>query len=43
MRFEFVLDVNKDLGFIDEQGNQFVDAGEVNICIGDKTLKLHIE
>lgn len=43
VRFEFVLDVNKDLGFVDEQGNQFVDAGEVNICIGDKTLKLHIE
>lgn len=43
VRFEFELDVNKDLGFVDDQGNQFVDAGEVNICIGDKTLKLNIE
>lgn len=43
VRFDFELDVNKDLGFVDDQGNQFVDAGEVNICIGDKSLKLHIE
>ena len=41
--FEFILDVNRDLGFVDDQGNLFVEAGEVKICIGDKKLSLEIK
>lgn len=42
VNFIFDVDVERDLGYVDDQGHRFVGAGEVSILVGGQELKIHI-
>lgn len=42
VNYVFDVDVERDLGYVDDQGHRFVEAGEVSILVGGQKLKIHI-
>lgn len=42
VNYVFDVDVERDLGYVDDQGHRFVEAGEVSILVGGQELKIHI-
>ena len=42
VNYVFDVDVERDLGYVDDQGHRFVEAGEVFILVGGQKLKIHI-
>jgi beta-glucosidase len=40
--FRFEVDVKRDLGFVDGQGNRFVEAGDYYVIVKDKKIKIEI-
>ena len=40
--FRFEVDPARDLGYLDGDGNYFVEPGEYHILVGDKELKLNL-
>jgi beta-glucosidase len=40
--FTFNVDVNRDLGFVDDRGNLLLEPGEVYVHVGDKTVRLNV-
>ena len=42
VNYVFDVDVERDLGYVDDQGHRFVEAGEVSISVGGQKLKIHI-
>jgi beta-glucosidase len=40
--FRFEIDPERDLGFIDEDGKRFVEAGEYNILVKSKKIKIEV-
>ena len=41
--FKFEIEPLRDLGFIDSDGNHFVESGEYIIRVKDKELKINVE
>jgi len=41
--FRFEIDPLEDLGYMDGDGQQFVESGEFHILVGDKDLKLNLK
>lgn len=40
--FRFEIDPLRDLGFVDENGNRYVDSGEYRIIVKDQTVKINV-
>lgn len=41
--FRFDVDLERDFGFYDNEGNRFLEAGEYHILVGDKDIKVELE
>lgn len=41
--FRFDVDLERDFGFYDNEGNRFLEAGEYHILVGDKDIKIELE
>ena len=40
--FTFNVDLEKDLGFVNENGQQFLEAGDYYIIVKDKKVKIEL-
>ena len=40
--FRFEIEPLRDLGFVDENGNRYVDSGEYRIIVKDQTVKINV-
>ncbi len=41
--FTFEIDPEKDLGFVDSEGNPFLEKGDYYIMVNDRTVKVHLD
>ena len=41
--YRFDVDIMRDLGYPDAQGNRFVEKGDYEIMVGDKTIKITLK